>query len=110
MVNFLVTKLSLHSVKEGFYSFVEVVTWILLVHNDWGVDLVVCVGPKASWPTVRAKGGSLINNKGQNIFLLAKVFFVWSPNRVLTSMISDIIFFLDVHSREHHGIKADIMQ
>jgi hypothetical protein len=26
----------------------------------------------------------------------------------MTSVISDIIFLLDVHSREHHGIKADI--
>ena len=40
-------ELSFHSVKEGFYSFTEIVVGILLVQDDRGIDHVVCVGPKA---------------------------------------------------------------
>lgn len=109
MVNLLAfTKLTLHSVEEGFNSFAEVVTRSSLVHIERGVNHVVCVSPKACWPAVRAKSGSLIDNKRQNIFLLAEVFFVRSPNREVTSLVSDMIFLLDVHSREHHGVKTNI--
>lgn len=90
MINLMgLRKFTFQSVKEGFYSFTEVVTRMILVHDEWSVDHVVGVGPKACWPTVGTKSGSLIDDKGQNIFLLAEVFLVWSPNREVTSLISD---------------------